>query len=143
MTFGHLWSKPGENALRRFPTFGHLWQNQGKTPRRHMAFDGAPRAGADLAQWQGDFGVNAMSDADNDGDSDGADFLAWQRQLGSVAAGGQASAAAPEPATWVLLTLAAAGACLRQHRSASRADLGVGGVRGSGFRKTRAIDTEP
>jgi hypothetical protein len=31
--------------------------------------------GADLTQWQGDFGVNGLSDADNDGDSDGADFL--------------------------------------------------------------------
>jgi len=32
----------------------------------------------------------------------------------------------PEPATLMLLTLAAAGACLRQHRSALRADLGEG-----------------
>jgi hypothetical protein len=36
MTFDHLWSKPGENALRRFPTFGHLWQNQGKKPSAVM-----------------------------------------------------------------------------------------------------------
>lgn len=35
--------------------------------------------GADLAQWQGDFGLNGSSDTDNDGDSDGSDFLAWQR----------------------------------------------------------------
>jgi len=35
---------------------------------------------ADLAQWQGDFGLNPDSDADDDGDSDGADFLVWQRQ---------------------------------------------------------------
>jgi len=102
---------PGETpfgASRLLVIFG---KTRGKTPlSRHMAFDGAPRAGADLAQWQGDFGVNAMSD----GDSDGADFLTWQRQLGSVAAGKLTSAAVPEPATWVLLTLAAAGACLRR-----------------------------
>jgi hypothetical protein len=36
--------------------------------------------GADLAQWQSDFG-SPGSDADNDGDSDGNDFLIWQRQL--------------------------------------------------------------
>lgn len=38
--------------------------------------------GADLAQWEGDFGVNADSDADFDLDSDGNDFLLWQKQLG-------------------------------------------------------------
>jgi len=38
--------------------------------------------GADLAQWEGDYGLNDNSDADDDGDSDGADFLIWQRNLG-------------------------------------------------------------
>ncbi len=37
--------------------------------------------GNDLAQWEGDFGLNGDSDADGDADSDGADFLAWQRQF--------------------------------------------------------------
>jgi hypothetical protein len=41
---------------------------------------------ADLGKWQAGFGMNAGSDADQDGDSDGADFLVWQRQLGSGAA---------------------------------------------------------
>jgi len=35
--------------------------------------------GADLAKWRADFGVNANSDADFDGDSDGNDLLIWQR----------------------------------------------------------------
>jgi len=116
MTFGHLWSKPGGNALRRFPTFGHLWQNQGKNAlSRHMAFDGAPRAGADLAQWQGDFGVNAMSD----GDSDGADFLTWQRQLGGAATVA-ATAAVPEPATLLLLVSGVLPMFIRRRDAATR-----------------------
>jgi hypothetical protein len=56
----------------------------------------------DLAQWQGDFGVNGLSDADNDSDSDGADFLAWQRQLGSAEVVA-AVESVPEPATLLLL----------------------------------------
>jgi hypothetical protein len=51
--------------------------------------------GDDLAKWRGDFGHNAGSDADNDGDSDGADFLAWQQNLGA----GPAAASVPEPGT--------------------------------------------
>jgi autotransporter-associated beta strand protein len=65
--------------------------------------------GADLAQWSGDFGIDAGSNADADGDSDGNDFLIWQRNLGlgtppSVAA----AAAVPEPAACVLLLMAGA-----------------------------------
>ena len=64
---------------------------------------------ADLAQWQGDFGLNDDSDADDDGDSDGADFLAWQRQLGLIAPAVSANAAVPEPPAMVLILLAATG----------------------------------
>jgi len=39
---------------------------------------------ADYTKWVGDFTVNDGSDADGDGDSDGADFLAWQRTVGST-----------------------------------------------------------
>jgi hypothetical protein len=64
---------------------------------------------ADLAQWQGDFGVNALSDANRDGQTDGADFLWWQRQLGNgVPAATAASATVPEPAAAALLLLALA-----------------------------------
>jgi hypothetical protein len=59
----------------------------------------------DLAQWKGDFGVNNESDADNDGDSDGADFLLWQRNFGNSAAGTTA-AAVPEPNAVVLFLIA-------------------------------------
>jgi|GEM_PF-1088099 len=60
---------------------------------------------ADLAQWQGDFGINGFSDADLDGDSDGADFLAWQREFtGPGALAGAATV--PEPGTIMLLATA-------------------------------------
>jgi hypothetical protein len=56
----------------------------------------------DLAQWQGDFNMNDDSDADLDGDSDGADFLAWQRHLNSLPAT-SAQNAVPEPVSAMLL----------------------------------------
>ena len=40
--------------------------------------------GEDLFQWLGDYGQNGFSDADGDGDSDGTDFLVWQRNVGST-----------------------------------------------------------
>lgn len=63
---------------------------------------------ADLNQWAGDFGVNTLSDADGDGDSDGNDFLTWQWQLGSHSTVTAAFGQVPEPATVVLLIIAAA-----------------------------------
>jgi len=71
-------------------------------------YDGAVDA-ADLTQWQGDFGMNGESDADNDGDSDGADFLAWQRQLDGNVPAISANAFVSEPATLLLVIVAAAG----------------------------------
>jgi len=47
-----------------------------------------------LSQWRQSFGIDAGGDLDLDGDTDGADFLAWQRQLGA-AAGSLASVAEP------------------------------------------------
>ena len=38
--------------------------------------------GADLMQWESDYGIDDGSDADADGDSDGFDFLIWQQQNG-------------------------------------------------------------
>jgi hypothetical protein len=58
--------------------------------------------GADLAQWEGDFGVDDESDANNDGVTDGADFLAWQREFGTGVPATPASAAVPEPAACLL-----------------------------------------
>ncbi len=61
---------------------------------------------ADLAQWQRDFGANALSDADADGDSDGDDFLRWQRQLGSPPPATAYADAVPEPGSAALLSAA-------------------------------------
>lgn len=60
---------------------------------------------ADLTEWRGAYGPNAAGDADGDNDTDGADFLHWQRQL---AAGSSAAVPVPEPASLTLLLLAAA-----------------------------------
>jgi hypothetical protein len=59
---------------------------------------------ADLAEWQGDYTVNSYSDADGDGDSDGRDFLIWQRQVGTSASV-SAVAGVPEPTSAALLFL--------------------------------------
>lgn len=58
--------------------------------------------GADLAQWEGDFGINDESDANNDGVTDGADFLAWQREFGTGVPTTPTYAAIPEPAACLL-----------------------------------------
>ena len=60
----------------------------------------------DLAQWQGDYGLNDESDADGDGDSDGNDFLVWQTQNGQTTLLTATSKAIPEPPTATLLLLA-------------------------------------
>jgi hypothetical protein len=58
----------------------------------------------DQTAWKGAFGVNTNGNADGDTDSDGNDFLIWQRQLGSHAATG-AAGAVPEPAAFGLALL--------------------------------------
>jgi hypothetical protein len=77
-------------------------------------FDGdATVDGEDLGVWESNYGPTAVADADGDGDSDGNDFLHWQREVGRSAV--QATAAAvPEPATWVLVALAALACCGRR-----------------------------
>jgi hypothetical protein len=67
---------------------------------------------ADLARWSAGFGVAtgallSQGDADRDRDVDGADFLVWQRHVGSGASVTAASAPVPEPPTVALLSLAA------------------------------------
>ncbi|MBA3480803.1 MAG: hypothetical protein H0T51_03215 [Pirellulales bacterium] len=73
--------------------------------------------GLDLAEWRADFGATGGSDADGDLDSDGADFLVWQRQLGQPTPGQAAGAVVPEPAA---AGLACAGLLLVILGSASR-----------------------
>lgn len=59
----------------------------------------------DLAIWKAAYKQTLLGDADHDFDTDGADFLLWQRQLGSTAAVGAINAI-PEPGGAVLLTIA-------------------------------------
>jgi hypothetical protein len=73
--------------------------------------------GADLAQWQGDFGLNENSDADGDSDSDGADFLVWQQQFGPGSNIAPLSRAVPEPTSAFLLGIAIVGIFLRLYRT--------------------------
>lgn len=69
----------------------------------------------DLIQWRGDYGVNGESDADNDADSDGTDFLIWQRNWGT---GLPNAVAVPEPTTLSIFLLAvAAFVCMALPRS--------------------------
>ena len=63
---------------------------------------------ADLALWQSSYGVNNLADANADGASDGADFLAWQRQVNSGPPASDANAVVvPEPVTLGCAWLAA------------------------------------
>jgi len=61
---------------------------------------------ADLALWQSAYGVSALADANADGVSDGADFLAWQRQAADIASAANVLSV-PEPSTLSWLGLAA------------------------------------
>jgi hypothetical protein len=73
----------------------------------------------DLGIWRGAFGATDLGDADGDMDSDGEDFLIWQRQL-MVAAGGVA--AIPEPSALTLLATVLVAAAMRPRRFATIAD---------------------
>lgn len=78
-------------------------------PAPHPAdfnFDGFVNA-ADFTGWKGAFGTTGAADADGDADSDGVDFLAWQRARGlpsAVALG----ALIPEPDASALVAMAMA-----------------------------------
>lgn len=50
----------------------------------------------DLTTWKNSYAADGGADADGDGYSDGADLLAWQRQLNSAL---PVTVHAPEPAT--------------------------------------------
>jgi hypothetical protein len=56
----------------------------------------------DLALWQSAYGVDDSADADGDGDTDGRDFLIWQRQSGPSTAPFAAAKAVPETGTSLL-----------------------------------------
>jgi len=67
-------------------------------------------SGLDFSSWKAAFGSGSGADADGDLDSDGVDFLAWQRETGfTLPTSTAVSAAVPEPAGALLLALAAWG----------------------------------
>ena len=75
--------------------------------------------GDDLVRWRNNFGTGTthmQGDADGDLDADGHDFLSWQRELGSGPPVTAASAPVPEPATLVLMILAAASMCAKSQQ---------------------------
>jgi hypothetical protein len=69
----------------------------------------------DLAIWTANAGDGGKADADFDGDSDGHDFLIWQRNLGRTTPAGPATGVVPEPATATLFALTLLGIA-RQRR---------------------------
>lgn len=84
--------------------------------------DGAVDA-LDLARWQGDFGVNRDSDVDADGDSDGHDFLVWQRKLDNTF--DTTTMSIPEPSAALLAAGAVAFGLIRRHHARSRRPKGL------------------
>jgi hypothetical protein len=68
----------------------------------------------DLGIWKNAFDLNQLGDADGDNDSDGGDFLLWQRQLGSKPTAVAAAAAVPEPSSAVMAVAALAAWCARR-----------------------------
>ena len=68
----------------------------------------------DLATLLLAFGGTGAADTDGDGDTDGADFLAWQQQFAVPSSQGMAGAQTPEPSSLALLMIAVAAACYRR-----------------------------
>lgn len=84
-------------------------------------FDGNGEVeGADLAQWEGDYGVNGNSDANGDGNSDGFDFLIWQQNLTSTGGLAAPVASVPEPVTLALVVLGLANSRIGRRLSRTR-----------------------
>jgi hypothetical protein len=65
---------------------------------------------SDLSEWKTGFATSAAGDSNANFDTDGADFLTWQRQFGSRLA---ATSPAPEPPARILVMAAALGIASR------------------------------
>ena len=76
--------------------------------------------GTDLLQWKSDYGVNADSDSNLDGQSDGHDFLAWQRQFGNGEPVAFSARAVPEPESHLIISSLAIAVCLLSRSCSSR-----------------------
>jgi hypothetical protein len=102
-----FWVEQRDNEASLTQDYGIAWWAKSSVQVFEGDFNGDGMVdGADLAQWQGDFGpTDNGSDADGDGDSDGADFLAWQQNVGTGAPALPAHAAVPEPSAWLLAVL--------------------------------------
>jgi hypothetical protein len=59
---------------------------------------------ADLAIWQAGYGLDGRGDADSDGDTDGRDFVIWQRNF-SPGSNLTSSVSVPEPSSIVLMAM--------------------------------------
>jgi thiol-disulfide isomerase/thioredoxin len=86
--------------------------------------DGVVTSG-DLNVWKGAFGVEGTgyANGDHDGDTDGTDFLAWQRTLGNSGPPAVGVSMVPEPSAFVVLCVLA-GIGITKGRRASSAVLG-------------------
>lgn len=78
---------------------------------------------SDLTDWQASFGVDAGGDADDDGDTDGRDFLIWQRNydktLQDILNGSLSGfMTVPEPSTTVMGSIVLVVALVRRGRHA-------------------------
>lgn len=77
----------------------------------------------DLALWESAYGLNDAADTNFDGESDGADFLDWQRFVGSdYTSLAFAATSVPEPPTWLfalagVLLVCSRENCLARHAS--------------------------
>lgn len=76
--------------------------------------------GTDLLQWKADYGVSADSDSNLDGQSDGHDFLAWQRQFGNGEPVPSLAHAVPEPGSHLIVFALAIAGCVLSRSCSSR-----------------------
>ena len=78
---------------------------------------------ADYTLWRDNLGAPTEASINNNGDGGGvtaSDYTYWKTRFGNTsgAGAGSVSAAVPEPASFVLLMMAAAGWCIWRRRSA-------------------------
>lgn len=117
-----LWGALGSNGDAHLEHLRYIGQFLADLPLAHLPtyaadfdLDGDVDHN-DLTQWEASYSVDAFGDANEDGISDGQDFLIWQRQTGSGAGVVPTVAVVPEPSSVVLLALVALGMGIRRSR---------------------------